>query len=83
MGVLDRFRLDGRVCLITGASRGLGRAMAGALSEAGAQIAAVSRDPQQIEAVAAELAAASGRASRGYDCDITDAAQVTGQVEPD
>jgi 2-deoxy-D-gluconate 3-dehydrogenase len=41
--ILDLFKLDGRVALVTGASRGLGLAMAGALAEAGADIACVSR----------------------------------------
>lgn len=41
--ILDLFKLDGRVALVTGASRGLGFAMAGALAEAGADIACVSR----------------------------------------
>jgi 2-deoxy-D-gluconate 3-dehydrogenase len=39
MNVLDRFRLDGRTALVTGASRGLGAAMARALAEAGADVA--------------------------------------------
>src|SRR6185503_6795694 len=39
MPVLDRFRLDGRTALVTGASRGLGAAMARALAEAGADVA--------------------------------------------
>jgi NAD(P)-dependent dehydrogenase (short-subunit alcohol dehydrogenase family) len=81
MTVLDRFRLDGRVCLITGASRGLGRAMASALAEAGASVAAVSRDPEQIRATASELQAASGRTACGYACDVTDEAQVAALVE--
>jgi 2-deoxy-D-gluconate 3-dehydrogenase len=42
-GILDRFRLDGRVAIVTGASRGLGSGMAEALAEAGADIVAVAR----------------------------------------
>ncbi|HYU24274.1 MAG TPA: SDR family NAD(P)-dependent oxidoreductase, partial [Thermoanaerobaculia bacterium] len=38
MSVLDLFRLDGRVAIVTGASRGLGAAMADALEEAGAKV---------------------------------------------
>jgi 2-dehydro-3-deoxy-D-gluconate 5-dehydrogenase len=40
-GILDKFRLDGKVALVTGASRGLGQGMAIALAEAGADVAAV------------------------------------------
>ena len=40
-GVLDKFRLDGRVALVTGAARGLGQGMATGLAEAGADIMAV------------------------------------------
>jgi 2-deoxy-D-gluconate 3-dehydrogenase len=46
MNVLDLFNLDGKVALITGASRGLGQAMALALAEAGADIVGVNRSPE-------------------------------------
>ena len=55
MGVLDRFRLDGQVAVVTGATRGLGRGFAAALGEAGASVVAVGRDPEAGAEVLAEL----------------------------
>jgi gluconate 5-dehydrogenase len=55
MSTLDRFRLDGRTALVTGGSRGLGRVMARALADAGADLIVVGRDRDALEAVLAEL----------------------------
>lgn len=57
MGVLDRFRLDGRRALVTGGSRGLGREMALALAEAGADIVLTGRTAETLEATAADVRA--------------------------
>ena len=51
----ERFRLDGKTALVTGASRGLGRAMAQALAEAGADLIIVGRDPAALGQAQTEL----------------------------
>lgn len=57
MSVLDRFRLDGRTALVTGGSRGLGRATAQALAEAGADLILVGREADALAGAQAELTA--------------------------
>src|SRR5438067_1968178 len=57
MTVLDSFRLDGKVAVVTGGNRGLGLAFARALSEAGAQVVIAARDIARSETVARELGA--------------------------
>jgi gluconate 5-dehydrogenase len=55
MSLLDRFLLNGRTAMITGGSRGLGRAMAQALGEAGADLILVGRDESSLDTAAREL----------------------------
>src|SRR4051794_2622042 len=57
MSVLDRFRLDGRTAVITGGSRGLGRAMAQGLAEAGADLILIGREGEALETARTELTA--------------------------
>ena len=57
-----RAKLTGKVAVITGASKGLGEAMARALAAEGAGVALVSRDPEQLNRVAAAIVAAGGEA---------------------
>ena len=55
MSVLDRFRLDGKRLFITGGSRGLGREMARAIAEVGADVVLVGRDEKSLEETANEI----------------------------
>jgi len=63
--VTDRFDLTGRVAVVTGGSRGLGRAMVQAFAEAGADVVIASRKQDACEAAAAEVASSTGRQALG------------------
>ena len=55
MSVLDSFNLSGRRALVTGGSRGIGKALTRGLAEAGADVAFVARDPEACATTVAEL----------------------------
>jgi NAD(P)-dependent dehydrogenase (short-subunit alcohol dehydrogenase family) len=74
-GAMNNKNLEGKVAVITGASRGLGRAMALELGGAGAKLALVARDREKLEESAAEVAKA-GAESAVFVTDVTDEAQV-------
>lgn len=69
----------GDVALVTGAGRGIGRAVALALGGAGARVALLSRTPSDVESAAAAIRDAGGEAL-ALACDVADADQVTGAV---
>ena len=80
MNIIDSFRLDGRVALVTGAGRGIGEGIALGLAEAGADLALVSRTQSELERVA-EAVRALGRRAMVVPCDVGDVAAIPPAVQ--
>jgi NAD(P)-dependent dehydrogenase (short-subunit alcohol dehydrogenase family) len=74
------FDLSGRSAIVTGASRGLGREMAAALAEAGADLVIGARTAPDIEKAAGEIARATGRKVIPFAADVADRRSVEGMV---
>lgn len=78
---LDLFRIDGRVALVTGGSRGLGAATAAALAWAGASVVIVARDAAALATTAAAIADETGSAVVGRTADVTDESAVAEVID--
>ncbi len=74
--VLNLFRLDGRRALITGGAKGLGRMIATALAEAGAEVAIASRTLEECQATADVIRSQSGRNTYAAALDVTNEAEI-------
>lgn len=70
MGILDQFRLDGKIALVTGCRRGIGKAFAQALAEAGADIIGVSASLEPTGSEVEKDILSRGRKFKGYSCDF-------------
>lgn len=80
MALLDRFRMDGQVAVVTGAGKGIGAGIARALAEAGAKLVLAARTEADLERVAAEIADI-GSEALVVPTDVTDMAQLAQLVE--
>ena len=69
--------LGGRVALVTGSTRGIGREIAGVLAECGARVAVTGRDQGKAD----EVARALGGDARGFACDVGDPVRVTALID--
>jgi len=78
--VLDRFRIDGKVALVTGGARGLGRAIAEALAWAGADVALSARQLDNAHRAAEVIAKTTSRKALGVAADVTERASVEAMV---
>ena len=74
------FDLSGKTAVVTGGSKGLGEQAAHALAEAGADVALVSRTQADLDAVAADIRAATGRRAVGFVADVTRDADIRAMV---
>jgi NAD(P)-dependent dehydrogenase (short-subunit alcohol dehydrogenase family) len=80
MTVLEKFSLSGKVALVSGGYKGLGRAFAQALAQAGADVVVAARNEEASVAAAAEIAASTGRRALGLRLDVTSRAEVEAAV---
>jgi 2-deoxy-D-gluconate 3-dehydrogenase len=78
--VLQKFRLNGKVCIVTGASRGLGKAISLSLGEAGAAVVAAARSESDIKETAGQISRMGSR-SLAIKCDVRDSESCIALVE--
>ncbi|MCP4396315.1 MAG: SDR family oxidoreductase [bacterium] len=81
MGILDRFKLDGKKAYVTGSTRGLGKVCAIALAEAGADVAIIGTNIDTAEAVAKEIAEKTGVQTIGVQADVSRPADVDAMIK--
>lgn len=79
MGIIDAFRLNGKRAFVTGGARGIGKSIASALTEAGADVAIVDLDEREAEKTAKALSV-NGTKTVAIRADVTDEADVDSMI---
>lgn len=80
MGILEKMRLDDKKCFVTGGARGIGKSIATALAEAGADVALVDIDFEEAEQTAVEIALKTGQELFAVQADVTNPDDVTRMI---
>ena len=81
MGIIEKMRLEGKAIFVTGGARGIGKSVAEAFAEAGANLAIVDLDIEEAKKTAAELAAENGVKTIAIQTDVTNPQEVKAMVE--
>ncbi|KAB8137551.1 SDR family oxidoreductase [Gracilibacillus oryzae] len=81
MGIMERMRLDGKKILVTGGARGIGKSVATAFAEAGADLAIVDLDIEEAKKTAAEIATENGTKAIAIKADVTNPQDVDAMIE--
>ena len=81
MNILDQFKIDGKVAVVTGASSGIGKRVALGYAQAGAKVALVARGEEMLSTTLAELQEATGAELMAITCDVTGEESVAAMVE--
>jgi NAD(P)-dependent dehydrogenase (short-subunit alcohol dehydrogenase family) len=80
MGIMERMRLDGKVSFVTGGARGIGKAIATAIAEAGSYVAIVDVDIEEAKKTAQEIKDLTGVKTIAIKTDVTDQADVDNMI---
>lgn len=81
MGIIEKMRLDGKRIFVTGGARGIGKSVATAFAEAGADVAIVDIDIEEAKKTAAELAEKTGRKLIAVKADVTNPDDVNAMID--